>query len=83
MVRYWAAARAAATVAADAFDAAPGTTLADLLRDVVDRRGEAMARVVAVCSVLIDEQPVGTRAHAEVLVHPGQVVELLPPFAGG
>jgi hypothetical protein len=45
--------------------------------------GEQMARTVGVCSVLLGEQPVRSQDPAEVVVRPGDVVELLPPFAGG
>ena len=45
--------------------------------------GDRMARTVAVCSVLVGDQPVRSQDPATVLVAPGSVVELLPPFAGG
>lgn len=83
-VRYWAGARAAAGAAEDVFEAAPGQTLADVVALVLERHpGDRMARTVAACSVLLGEQPVGTRDPATVVVPPGTVVELLPPFAGG
>ncbi|WP_210438966.1 ubiquitin family protein [Nocardioides xinjiangensis] len=84
-VRYWAGARAAAGTAEDVFDVA-GTelTLADVVDLVLERHpGDRMARTVAVCSVLLGEQPVGSRDPGAVVVPPGTVVELLPPFAGG
>jgi molybdopterin converting factor small subunit len=40
-------------------------------------------RVVSVCSVLVNQTPVGSAEHAEIPVAAGSVVELLPPFAGG
>ncbi len=81
-VRYWAAARAAAGVEADHVEA---TTLAEALEAVRRLRPEdrRFADVVAICSVLVGEVPVGARPHAEVGLGPGDVVELLPPFAGG
>lgn len=83
-VRYWAGARAAAGVGEDVFDAEPGLTLADLLARVLERRqDDRMARTVAVCSVLLGDQPVRSLDPGDVLVPPGSVVELLPPFAGG
>lgn len=84
-VRYWAAARAAAGVDSDAFDVGTGTTLDLLLKHVHDRHADRprLAEVVAVCSVLVGDRPVGTRDPAEVEVRPGDTVELLPPFAGG
>jgi sulfur-carrier protein len=83
-VHYWAAARAAAGAASEEI-AVPGpVTLADLVRRVVAAHpGTDLERVVGVCSVLVGDQPVGTRDPAAVEVRPGDVVELLPPFAGG
>ena len=83
-VRYWAGARAAAGTAQDVFDFAETTTLADVVRRVLEAHPEPqMAKVVAVCSVLVGDRPAGTRAPADVPIEPGDVVELLPPFAGG
>ena len=42
-----------------------------------------MARTVGVCSVLLGDRPVRTQNPESVVVRPGDVVELLPPFAGG
>ncbi len=83
-VRYWAGARAAAGTAQDVFDADEVATLADVVRRVLEAHPEAqMAKVVSVCSVLVGDRPVGTRPPEDVPVAPGDVVELLPPFAGG
>lgn len=86
-VRYWAGARAAAGTAEDVLevDAAAGElTLADVVARVLELHpGEQMARTVGVCSVLLGEQPVRSQDPAAVVVRPGDVVELLPPFAGG
>ena len=83
-VHYWAAARAAAGVASEEIAVAGPVTLADLVRRVVAAHpGTDLERVVGVCSVLVGDQPVGTRDPAAVEVRPGDVVELLPPFAGG
>lgn len=83
-VRYWAGARAAAGTAEDAFAVTGEIALADLLAQVLERHpGDRMARTVAVCSVLVGDRPVRTQDPATVLVAPGSVVELLPPFAGG
>jgi molybdopterin converting factor small subunit len=74
-VRYWAGARAAAGV-----DEEP--LVADSTADVVDAlsaRGGELARVVAVSSLLVDGQVVRDR----LPLADGQVVEVLPPFAGG
>ncbi len=83
-VRYWAGARAAAGTAEDVFDVPADVTLADVVALVLERHpGDRMARTVAVCSVLLGEQPVGSRDPGSVVVPQGAVVELLPPFAGG
>ncbi|HEX5917550.1 MAG TPA: MoaD/ThiS family protein [Nocardioides sp.] len=86
-VRYWAGARAAAGTAEDVLevDASAGElTLADVVARVLERHpGEQMARTVGVCSVLLGDQPVRSQDPAVVVVPPGSVVELLPPFAGG
>jgi len=83
-VRYWAGARAAAGTAEDTFAVDAEVTLADLVAQVLERHpGDRMARTVAVCSVLLGDQPVRSQDPAAVVVRPGDVVELLPPFAGG
>ncbi|MBA2508916.1 MAG: MoaD/ThiS family protein [Nocardioidaceae bacterium] len=81
-VRYWAAIRAAAGVPAEQVGAGSlEQVLASARALHVD--SARFASVLSVCSVLVDEQPVGTRAPAEVAVPPGATVDLLPPFAGG
>jgi molybdopterin synthase sulfur carrier subunit len=83
-VRYWAAARSAAGTAEEAVDAPGPVTLADLVAEVAGRHaGSRFADVIAVCSVLVGDQPVGSRAPDAVVVPPGSTVEFLPPFAGG
>jgi molybdopterin converting factor small subunit len=83
-VRYWAAARSAAGIAEDAVDVAGPTTLAELTSEVVRRHpGGRFADVIAVCSVLVGDLPVGPAARAATVVPPGTTVEFLPPFAGG
>ncbi|MBC7593877.1 MAG: MoaD/ThiS family protein, partial [Kineosporiaceae bacterium] len=39
--------------------------------------------VIAMCSILVGETPVGAREPAEVALKPGDTIEFLPPFAGG
>ncbi|HET9381251.1 MAG TPA: MoaD/ThiS family protein [Streptomyces sp.] len=79
-VRYWAAAKAAAGVAEEPYDAA---TLADALHAVRARHPGELTRVLQSCSFLVDGHPVGTRAHETVRLADGGTVEVLPPFAGG
>ncbi|MEV0622939.1 MoaD/ThiS family protein [Nonomuraea sp. NPDC050404] len=78
-VRYWAAAKEAAGVAEETFEAA---TLDELMTKVTQNRAE-LARVVRRCSFLVDGSPVGKRDHGDVLLGDGATVEVLPPFAGG
>jgi molybdopterin converting factor small subunit len=82
VVRYWAGARAAA---GRAEDTVPAGTLDQVLRAALSRHADdsRLTRIVAICSVLVGEDPVGARDHASVRVPAGSVVELLPPFAGG
>lgn len=88
MVRYWAAARSAAGTATEEVQVSGEVTLAEVVAHVLARhaqsaRGDRLAQVLAMCSVLVGDEPVGTRAHEAVVVRPGQSVEFLPPFAGG
>jgi len=79
-VRYWAAARAAAGRAQEEVEAA---TLADALASAAERHGPALAKVLTVCSYVVDGDPVGARRHEDVPLAPGVLVDVLPPFAGG
>ncbi|WP_329244066.1 MoaD/ThiS family protein [Actinoallomurus sp. NBC_01490] len=80
LIRYWAAARAAAGVAEEPYDAA---TLGEALTAAAAGRGDEFQRVLARCSFLVDGDPAGTRDPASVLLPDGATVEVLPPFAGG
>ena len=92
-VRFWAAARAAAGVAEEQVSAA---TLAELVQQLGERHGPALARVLSYCSFVVDGTPAsGRRERAGVIaageppplpaveLAPGSVIEALPPFAGG
>ncbi|MFD9006061.1 MoaD/ThiS family protein [Streptomyces sp. NPDC059582] len=79
-VRYWAAAKAAAGIAEEPYDA---LTLAEALAAVRERHPGELVRVLGRCSFLIDGDPVGTRGHETVRLAEGGTVEVLPPFAGG
>ncbi|GAA4685955.1 MoaD/ThiS family protein [Streptomyces chumphonensis] len=81
-IRYWAAAKAAAGVAEEGYEAA---TLAEALDGARARHSERpeFARVLQRCSYLVDGDPVGTRPHGTVPLSQGGTVEVLPPFAGG
>jgi molybdopterin synthase sulfur carrier subunit len=84
-VRYWASARSAAGVESDSVPVRAGSTLAEVLSAVRELHGDRprLAEVVAVCSVLVGDRPVGSADPATVDLVDGDVVELLPPFAGG
>jgi molybdopterin synthase sulfur carrier subunit len=83
-VRYWAAAKAAAGTASDDVPVNGSTTLADLRAAAAALHpGTRLAEVLAACSTLVGDQPVGTADPATYVVEPGSSVEFLPPFAGG
>ncbi|MCW7942263.1 thiamine biosynthesis protein ThiS [Streptomyces hygroscopicus] len=79
-VRYWAAAKAAAGIAEEPYDA---TTLSQALEAARERHPGELVRVLRRCSFLVDGDPVGTREHETVRLAEGGTVEVLPPFAGG
>ncbi|QDG66428.1 MULTISPECIES: MoaD/ThiS family protein [unclassified Pseudarthrobacter] len=86
-VRYFAAARAAAGVEEELFVLPPGATVADLLEAVlaVDRAEPAagtppLQRILSRSSFLLNEVAVRDRT---TVLSPGDVVDVLPPFAGG
>jgi molybdopterin synthase sulfur carrier subunit len=87
-VRLWAAARAAAgqgetTVAVDAPGGDP--SVADVRRAVLSSLPDRpdLPRVLAICSAIVGDRPVGAGDAASVGVPDGAQVEFLPPFAGG
>ena len=83
-VRYWAAAKTAAGVSSDEIPVTGPLTLTEVRSQAMALHpGTRLADVLAVCSTLIGDQPVGTADPGEVLVQPGSSVEFLPPFAGG
>lgn len=79
-IRFWAAARAAAGVPEEQYDA---VTLADALAAARTAHGERLATVLERCSFIVDDEPVGVRPHDSVVLRDGGSVEVLPPFAGG
>ena len=81
-VRYWAAARKAAGVAEEKHAGATVAAVLDAAR--AEHAGsDRFAGVLAVCSFLLGEEPLGTRDLTTVAVESGDVIEVLPPFAGG
>ncbi|MCX6462518.1 MAG: MoaD/ThiS family protein [Pseudonocardiales bacterium] len=80
VVRYFAAARAAAGTETEKVDADPGATVADVLAAVAAEHGPELARVLERCSFLLDEVAVRDRSAVPA---DGAVLDVLPPFAGG
>ncbi|SLJ92974.1 MoaD/ThiS family protein [Arthrobacter sp. P2b] len=86
-VRYFAAARAAAGVEEEKFDLPEGATVAALLEAVLSvERPEPpagtppLARILSRSSFLLNEVAVRDQS---TVVGPDDVVDVLPPFAGG
>ncbi|MEU0488443.1 MoaD/ThiS family protein [Nocardiopsis changdeensis] len=80
-IRYWAAAKEAAGIAEEPVLAATLGEALDAARRL--HPDDRFQRVLGVSSFLVDEKPVGRRAHGDVPVTDGTVIEVLPPFAGG
>jgi sulfur-carrier protein len=74
-VRYWAGAREAAGRDEEQVDAGSSR----MLLEELCARDDVLARVLALSSLLVDGQVV----REDVVLTDGQVVEVLPPFAGG
>jgi molybdopterin converting factor small subunit len=81
-VRYWAAAKEAAGVPEETFDA---ETLAAVIAAALARRGEntRLKEVFGRSSFLVDGSAVGGRDAEDVVLPDAAVIEVLPPFAGG
>ncbi|MFJ5697678.1 MoaD/ThiS family protein [Arthrobacter sp. NPDC093139] len=86
-VRYFAAARAAAGLEEERFDLPAGSTVEALLAAVLDvERAEPpagtprLATILGRSSFLLNEVAVRDRS---VVLREGDVVDVLPPFAGG
>jgi molybdopterin converting factor small subunit len=80
VIRYWAAARAAAGVDEEQWDV---DTLAELLSAVRTSRDAGFAAILERSSVLVDGLTLGTRDPRSVGLAADTIVEVLPPFAGG
>jgi len=79
-IRYFAAARAAAGTAQEQITVPGPPTIAHLLAVAVDRHGPELAKVLARCSYLLDAVAVHD---IDAPITDGQVLDILPPFAGG
>jgi molybdopterin converting factor small subunit len=80
VVRYFAAARAAAGTDEEKLQVAGAATVADLLAEVRAGHGPELARVLERCSFLLDE--VAVRDLGTPLTD-AATLDVLPPFAGG
>jgi molybdopterin converting factor small subunit len=78
-VRYFAAARAAAGAETETVVLRPGTTVAELVERLATR-GTRLATVLSRCSYLCDGIAVRDEARA---LRSGDMIDVLPPFAGG
>ena len=80
-VRYFAGARTAAGRDSETVPVAFGrSTVDDVVRELAERHGPELAKVLAASSYLLDE--VAVRDKSAVL-RDGAVLDVLPPFAGG
>jgi len=79
-IRYFAAARAAAGTAQEQITIPGTSSIAALLSAAVDRHGPDLAKVLLRCSYLLDAVAVHD---TEAPISEGQVLDILPPFAGG
>ncbi len=83
-VRYWAAARAAAGVDTEQLRVDGPVNLAQLLARLrALHQDDRFGRVLGSCSLLVGDRPVKTQDPEQVVVRPGDAVEVLPAFAGG
>ena len=80
-VRYFAGARTAAGRDSETLTVSPGlSTVDDVVRELSNRHGPGLAKVLASCSYLLDETAVRDRFAA---LPSGATLDVLPPFAGG
>lgn len=77
-ITYYAGAADAAGTSTATLDA--GDLTADEVRDRLGGTNEALVRVLATCSLLVDGAPV---RDGGTLIRSGARVDVLPPFAGG
>ena len=79
-VRYFAGAKAAAGTRSESVSLPAGATVDDLVSALAADHGDALARVLAAASFLLDEVAVHERSTVPA---DGAVFDVLPPFAGG
>ena len=76
LVRYFAGAAEAAGTESEEL---AGTTVGELRTRMLAAHGDGLAQVLGRCSVLVD----GVRSDDDAVVRGSDVVDVLPPFAGG
>lgn len=81
-VRYWAAARSAAEVTEEQLS---GSTVSEILHKARAARPDNVrfAHVLSMSALLLGDRPVNTLDLETIAVAEGDVIEVLPPFAGG
>ncbi|MEH3130319.1 MAG: MoaD/ThiS family protein [Mycolicibacterium neoaurum] len=79
VVRYFAAARAAAGTETETLRLPTGTTVLDVVGELAER-GPELAKVLARCSYLVDGLAVRDKS---VPLSTSETLDVLPPFAGG
>ncbi|MET0865575.1 MAG: MoaD/ThiS family protein [Nakamurella sp.] len=79
-VRYFAAARAAAGTAQEQITSRATPSVGAVLAIAADRHGAQLGKVLQRCSYLLDAVAVHS---TDAPVGDGQVLDVLPPFAGG
>jgi sulfur-carrier protein len=80
VVRYFAAARAAAGVETEKVQLDAGATVATLLAAIAADHGPELAKVLERCSYLLDEVAVRDK---DTELGEDPTLDVLPPFAGG
>lgn len=83
VVRYFAAARAAAGVLEEKLTVPVPAFVGDVLRVAVIGHGARLGQVLDRCSYLLDEVAVHPSALQTTPVGEAQSLDVLPPFAGG
>jgi sulfur-carrier protein len=79
LVRYFAGAVAAAGIEEETLDLPAGSTVTSLVDALADRHGSRLGRVLASCTLLVDEVAGGRDRSLDG----ARQVDVLPPFAGG
>jgi molybdopterin converting factor small subunit len=84
-VNFWAAARAAVGRPSEQFALEPGMNLRDLVARIADQHPEApnLSALLDCSSYLLGDRPVQREEWGSTALSAGDVVEVLPPFAGG